>query len=234
MTTYVLVHGAWHGGWCWQRVAKLLREKSHDVYTPTLTGVGDRLHLASPDINTTTQITDVVNLIKFYDLDDVVLCGHSYGGVVITGVADQLAERVRTLVYLDAIIPQHGKSMMDLTPEGSAEHNQALADEIDGYSVPPMTAEVFNVNDADAAWVDAKCTNHPIGCFTEVISLTGNHATVSSRTFILAEDFEFDAIRNSYEKVKDDPAWNVMTMEGGHELMVDKPVEVANVLLDLG
>ena len=148
-------------------------------------------------------------------------------------VADQLAERVRALVYLDAIIPQNGKSMMDLNPQGSADHYQALADEIDGYSIPPMTAEVFNVNEADAAWVDAKCTNHPIGCFTEVISLTGNHATVSSRTFILAEDFEFDAIRNSYENVKDDQTWNVMTMEGGHELMVDKPGAVANVLLDL-
>ena len=96
-----------------------------------------------------------------------------------------------------------------------------------------MTAEQFNVNASDAAWVDAKCTNHPIGCFTEVISLTGDHTKVANRTFILADNFKFNAIQNSYERVKDDPAWNVMIMDGGHELMIDNPDGVAAVLMDL-
>src|SRR5215216_473082 len=108
MTTFVLVHGGWHGGWCWKRVAPLLRDAGHDVYTPTLTGLGERVHLASPQVNLTTHITDVVNVIEFEDLSEVVLVGHSYGGVVITGVASKVSDRIKDLVYLDAFVAKDG------------------------------------------------------------------------------------------------------------------------------
>jgi pimeloyl-ACP methyl ester carboxylesterase len=108
MATFVLVHGAWHGGWCYARVARLLRAAGHDVYTPTLTGVGERAHLAALSMTLTTHVRDIVNVLEYENLSDVILCGHSYGGMVITGVAAAAGERIRTLFYLDAFLPEDG------------------------------------------------------------------------------------------------------------------------------
>src|SRR5437762_1451253 len=116
MSTYILVHGAWHGSWCWKRVRKSLQARGHDVFTPTLTGVGERSHLLSPQVNLDTHIDDVVNLIQWEELSDVVLCGHSYGGAVISGVADRVPDRLRTLVYLDAFVLEDGQSLHDTLP----------------------------------------------------------------------------------------------------------------------
>src|SRR3954449_4648480 len=116
MATFVLVHGAWHGSWCWKRVRKALQSAGHDVFTPTLTGVADRSHLASPNVNLEMHVADVVNLIRWEELDDVVLCGHSYSGCVIPGVADRVPERLRALVYLDAFILENGQSLHDTLP----------------------------------------------------------------------------------------------------------------------
>ncbi len=121
MTTFVLVHGAWHGSWCWKRVRKELQTEGHDVFTPTLTGVAERSHLISPQVNLDTHVADVVNLIRWEELTDVVLCGHSYGGCVITGVADRIPERLRALVYLDAFILENGQSLHDVLPREVAE-----------------------------------------------------------------------------------------------------------------
>ena len=124
--TYVLVHGAWHGSWCWKRVRKGLRDTGHQVFTPTLTGLGERSHLNSAAVNLSTHIADVVNLLRWEDLSDVILCGHSYGGTVITGVADRIPERIRTLVYLDAFVPEDGECLFDLAPE-HAQHMRLQA-----------------------------------------------------------------------------------------------------------
>src|SRR5580692_5678378 len=113
--TFVLVHGAWHGGWCWQRVADRLRRDGHTVFTPTLTGLGERSHLLSSGIDLKTHITDVVNVMKWEGLNDVVLCGHSYGGMVISGVAEEMAPAIRSIVFLDAFVPQNGEAVQDLT-----------------------------------------------------------------------------------------------------------------------
>ena len=113
--TFVLVHGAWHGGWCWQRVADRLRGSGHTVFTPTLTGLGERSHLLRGGIDLKTHITDVVNVIKWEGLSDVVLCGHSYGGFVISGVAEQMAPAIHSIVFLDAFVPRNGESVLDLT-----------------------------------------------------------------------------------------------------------------------
>ena len=117
MATFVLVHGGGHGGWCYSRVSPLLRAAGHEVYAPTLTGLGERKHLLRPDIDLDTHITDIVHVLEYEDLEDVILLGHSYGGMVITGVADRAGSRIRRLVYLDAAHPRNGESLADVTPE---------------------------------------------------------------------------------------------------------------------
>src|SRR5215831_5722049 len=139
MATFVLVHGAWHGGWCWKKVTPLLRAAGHEVYTPTLTGLGERVHLASPKVDLTTHIQDVVNVLDYEDLHEVVLVGHSYGGVVIAGVADRVPSRVGHLVYLDAGVPHNGEGYLDLLPNLRALIEEDSRLNGDGWRVPPPT-----------------------------------------------------------------------------------------------
>src|SRR3954464_8697480 len=134
MASFVLVHGAWHGSWCWQRVRSALQALGHQVFTPTLTGVGERSHLLSTQVDLRTQILDVVNLIRWEGLNDIVLCGHSYGGFVVSGVADELPERVRSLVFLDAFVPENGESLADYAPITPEQIT-------DGWKVKPISAE---------------------------------------------------------------------------------------------
>ena len=154
MTDYVLVHGAWHGSWCWKRVRQLLTAKGHQVFTPTLTGLGERVNLLSRDVSLDTHIADVVNLLLWEDLRDIVLVGHSYGGIVVRHVADQMPDRVRSLVSLDAFIPEDGKSVLDYLPDSGKAMRELTRAQGDGWKVPPLTASVFAVNATDAAWVD--------------------------------------------------------------------------------
>src|SRR5205809_2952479 len=141
MTSFVLIHGAWHGSWCWKRVRRLLQAQGHDVFTPTLTGVGERSHLLSRDVNLETHILDIVNLIRWEELSDIVLCGHSYGGCVISGVADRIPDRIRALVYLDAFVPENGENLGQHVP--GPLFNQLLEGVTkvgDGWKVPPIPA----------------------------------------------------------------------------------------------
>ena len=233
MTTFVLVHGAFLGGWCWSRVEKLLRNQGYDVFAPSLTGLGDRSHLLSDQIGLSTQIDDIVGIIDSYDLSDVVLCGHSYGGLVITGVADRRPEQMRGLVYLDALLPADGNSMFDLVPPVFQESFEAGAAQDDGLSVPPMTAEDFGVNDADRAWVNEKSSNHPIKCSSEKIVLSGAYQAITNRHYILAPAFEHPSTHGTYERLKDDPTWQVHSVEGGHHVMVDNPEALTKILLSV-
>ena len=153
--TYVLVHGAWHGGWCWRRVADLLEEKGHKVYTPTLTGVADRSHLLSKSITLDTHILDVANLMEWEDLQNVVLCGHSYGGWPISGVAEKQQKRIGTIVYLDAFLPNNGQKVLDTnTPERKKSVLEGI--EKGELARPGPSAAAFFVNEKDQAWVNAK------------------------------------------------------------------------------
>ena len=231
MTAFVLVHGAWHGGWCWQRVAPKLRAEGHDVFTPSLTGLGDRAHLLNATINLSTHIADITGIIESYDLEEVVLCGHSYGGLVITGVADQMPDRIQALVYLDALVPDDGQSMFDTIPEAIADGFRAQARDGDGHSVPPMTAEQFNVNEADAAWMNGKCSNHPLASFAEALSLNGRYLKVSRRLYVLAAGFDHPGTKAAYEAVTASSGWECEIMQGGHDLMIDNPGAVTDVLL---
>ncbi|TAK98271.1 MAG: alpha/beta hydrolase [Rhodospirillaceae bacterium] len=237
MANYVLVHGGAHGGWCWRRVVALLRAAGHDVYAPTLTGLGERAHLVSPGIDLDTHIQDVVGVLRYEDLYDVILVGHSYGGMVITGVADRALSRVGHLVYLDAAHPGDGQSLEMLTPEFMAEA-RAQGRIIDGVElvVFPDSDSVrhLGVTDPDDfAWMKDKLTPHPWKCFAQPLRLA-NEAAVSAlpRTdincswrvkMIPPERLAVDA-RHS------DRVWQI---DSGHDLMITEPEQVVEMLLRL-
>ena len=164
--TFVLVHGAWHGGWCWRRVADLLEKQGHKVFTPTLTGVGERSHLMSKDINLDTHITDLVNVFKWEDLKDVCLVVHSYGGWPGSGALEQIGDRVSSIVWLDAFKPENGQRGFDFASEISRKGFLAAVEKGEPGR-PSPTAEAFRViSEKDRAWVDSKTTPQPNGVAT--------------------------------------------------------------------
>jgi pimeloyl-ACP methyl ester carboxylesterase len=239
MATFVLVHGAWHGGWCYKQVAAHLRAAGHEVYTPTLSGLGERAHLMSRAVNLDTHIQDIVGVIRWEELSDVVICGHSYGGMVISGVADKVPEKIRAVVYLDAMLPDNGQSLMDsLTPQMQAAFRDDAKQNGEGYLMTPMPAAIFRVNAKDAAWVDRMCVKHPLECFEQKIELTGGIARIGKRTYILAPGWAppvelggespFVPIA---ERLKQDKGWRVVSVPCGHDVMVDMPVELAGMLI---
>ena len=174
MATFVLVHGGWGGGWEWRRVGDLLAGEGHDAHRVTLTGLGDRSHLASPDVNLDTHITDVLMTLRYEDLDDVVLVGQSYGGAVVTGAADRAPERISRLVYVDAFVPTDGQSVNDLSPPRFVERMRALAAESgDGWRVP-LPFEPGDLGPPEVEeWYAPKMVDHPLACFEQPIRLTG-------------------------------------------------------------
>jgi pimeloyl-ACP methyl ester carboxylesterase len=232
MSTYVLVHGAWHGSWCWKRVRKALQAQGHEVFTPTLTGVGERSHLLSREINLETHILDVVNLIRWEELSNVVLCGHSYGGMVVTGAADRVPERIGALVYLDAFVPENGQSLHDtLPPEQRAAQHEAAKIHGDGWKVPPITAAQFSVNARDAAWMDRQCTMQSLATFDQPLRLSGGIDAVKNVTFMLATGYGGSPFAQFYERAKA-KGWKTLSMACGHDVMLDMPVELTKALVD--
>jgi pimeloyl-ACP methyl ester carboxylesterase len=218
--TFVLVHGAWHGGWCWQRVADRLTAQGHRVFAPTLTGLCERSHLNSPSVDLSTQIDDVVNEIRWKDLENVVLVGHSYGGMVITGVAEQVASKIASIVYLDAFIPADGQSLADLGGKVDA-----------GPFTAPISAARFGVNEADRAWVDSKMTPQSTACFTEKLKVTGAYQGIARKAYIRAKNFP--GFATTSEKIRSDPSWKTWVVDCGHDVMIDKPDELTSILVGL-
>lgn len=230
MATFVLVHGAWRGSWCWKRVRQGLQALGHDVHTPTLTGVGERSHLLSPQVNLDTHIDDIVNLIRWEELSDVVLCGHSYGGCVISGVADRIPDRIGALVYLDAFVLQDGQCVHDALPAAARDAQIDLARQVgDGWKVPPIPAAAFNVNPADRAWVDSQCTMHPFATFQQPIRLGRASQPPKNITFIMATGFDNSPFPPFYERARVQ-GWRTMTVDCGHDVMLDRPEELTRVL----
>lgn len=231
MSTYVLVHGAWHGSWCWKRVRRALQARGHEVFTPTLTGIGERAHLLSPQVNLDTHIDDIVNLLRWEELSDIVLCGHSYGGCVVTGVADRMPKRIASLVYVDAFVPDNGRCLFDYVPGELTKMQLEGAREIgDGWRIPPIPGEIFNVNHKDRAWMDAQCTPQPIATFEQPIRLTGGIEKVKNVIYILATGFQPSPFPRFYEKAKA-KGWTALELASGHDVMLDMPEELTDILL---
>lgn len=233
--TFVLVHGASHGGWCYGRVAGLLRAQGHRVFTPTLSGLAERSGEASRAINLTTHIEDILDLFRWEELEDVVLCGHSYGGMVIAGVADRIPERIRNLVFLDAVIPETGRCMTDYVFPG-----EALLGVLDlvgaaggGLVLPAPPAAFFKVNEADQAMVDRLCTPHPIASLLQKISLGDHGDRIAAHTYIYATGWGFPPITQQYEKARTLAGWKVFEVDCGHDIMIDAPGRLAEILASL-
>ncbi|HTV80904.1 MAG TPA: alpha/beta fold hydrolase [Steroidobacteraceae bacterium] len=226
MATFVLVHGAWHGSWCWKRVRMALQRAGHEVFTPTLTGIGERAHLLDRDVDLETQTLDVLNLIRWEELRDIVLCGHSYGGMVVTGVADRIPDRIRSLVYLDAFVPEDGQSLDQFAPVMEEQL-------VEGWKCKPITAEVFGVNPADRAWVDRQCTLQSVACFRQPVRLSGAGAQVERVTYLYASGWAGyqSPFHPFYERARD-RGWKALEIDCGHDVMLDRPAEVTQLLLD--
>jgi pimeloyl-ACP methyl ester carboxylesterase len=225
VATFVLVHGAWGGSWCWQRVRRSLHQQGHEVFTPTLTGVGERSHLLSKEVDLETHTLDVLNLIQWEELNDFVLCGHSYGGMVVTGVADRVPERVRSLVYLDAFVPENGQSLADFAPVSGGGL-------IDGWKSAPISAEAFGVNPRDRARVDRKRTLQSVACFQQPVRLTGGLAGVRNVSYLYASGWagRQSPFHGFYEKAKA-RGWKTTEVDCGHDVMLDRPDAVTELLI---
>lgn len=238
MANYVLVHGAWHGGWCWRDVAAALRAAGHRVITPTHTGVGERAHQGGADVTLETHVRDVIAAIEAEELDEIVLCGHSYGGMVITCVADRLGARVRSLVYLDAFIPEDGQCLIDLLklalpPEVAAGFIGAFHGSArEGGLMAPIPAEAFGIKAENRPWVDRRCVPQALGTFTLPALLSGG-AAARDRTYILADGWDPSPFRHFAAQVDGRPGWRLVKLPSSHDVMVDMPQELAAELLKL-
>lgn len=233
--TFVLVHGAWHGGWCWQRVSERLRQAGHSVFTPTQTGLGERRHLMSRDITLDTFILDVANLLEMEDLGDVVLVGHSFGGCAVSGVADRMPERVRRLVYLDAMIVEPGRKPFDaLPPEGVAARLKAAEASSGGLSLPAPAAAAFGVTDAaDAAWLERYLTPQPLSAYTSPLNVNGPIGNGLPATYIGCVAPAYAALNSSREWAKNRKGFDYVELAACHDAMVSAPDALTARLLDI-
>jgi pimeloyl-ACP methyl ester carboxylesterase len=227
MATFVLVHGSFHGGWCWQRVARLLRQAGHEVYTPTLTGLGERHHLATPQTGLEIHVQDILQVIEYEDLHNVILVGHSYSGLVNTSVAEHLSERVAHLIYLDAFIPHDGQSAFDLMPGMGEQWAQMAASDGDGWRVPPMSPIALGItNPADAVWVQSRLTPMPLLTHQQRVHLSLSDARELPRTYILCTQFRFHATAHEAQSL----GWDYFQLDTGHDAMITIPNELAQTL----
>lgn len=202
------------------------------MFTPTLTGVADRSHLLAPTVNLETHIHDVVNLIRWEELSDVVLCGHSYGGCVVSGVADRIPDRIGALMYLDAFVLEDGESLHQTLPAPArSEQIEGALSAGESWKVPPIPAEQFRVNAEDAAWVNRQCTPQPIATFQQPLKLTGGLGTIANVTFILATGYEATPFPQFYERAKA-KGWKTLEIACGHDVMLDQPAALTRMLME--
>lgn len=229
--TFVLVHGMWHGGWCWSRVAEVLRARGHTVTTPTHTGLGERMHLMSAAITLDTFVADIVNHLKWEDLSAVVLVGHSFGGAPISGAADQVGERIAKLIYLDAAIMENGESWFGLLPADIVADRRQHAQEFSGgVSLPPAAPESFGVtNPDDAAWLMRRLTPHPFATLVTPLKLAHRCGNGLPAHYITCWDPTYRPAVLTRERAKE-RGWPVSPLDSGHDAMVSEPQATADLL----
>ncbi len=227
MSTYVLVHGAWGGSHGWRKVRPLLQRAGHQVFTPSLTGQGERSHLATPDVTLSTHVQDVANAIWYEDLHDIILVGHSYGGMVVTGVAERLPERIKHLVYLDAFLPADGQSLYDLGGGGPRAS--------DDWRVPPLE-RTEDPNDPEVQWNNERRVHHPRATFEEKIALSRSlESRPFSLTYIVAtgRPDSGSVFDRSAAALRGNPRWAVREITGGHNMITSNPTGLVALFLDL-
>ena len=241
--TFVLVHPAWFGGWCWKKVASLLRARGYEVHTPTLTGLGDRAHLARPEIGLNIHIEDVTQLLMYENLSGVVLVGNSSGGMVITGVADRVPELIAHIVYLDAFVPQDGQSMLDIIPPDRRPPMEELVQKegqgwlVPQFAPPPwekLVPELWRITDeADLRWVLPRLRPTPFGHFKEPVSRKNTAAEKLPRTYVRCVQW-LNAVYDRYaETAQRTPGWRYHELATSHLPYITHPQQVADVLYEV-
>jgi pimeloyl-ACP methyl ester carboxylesterase len=240
MANFVLVHGAWHGGWCWQRVTAALQAQGHRVHALTLTGLGERAHLLAPSITLDTHIDDVISTIEVEELHDVILAVHSYAGMIGTAVADRLGKHLKHLVYVDAVIPKPGESWSSTQSAAVQQQRLSAAQATTRFSFPPPDPEVFGLKDADHAWVKRRQTPHPGNTYQAPLDFDVKRVAAIPRTFVNCTEPALGTIEPSRLRVKDakfwDGAWlpnsKIVEIKTGHDPMISEPAALTKILLD--
>lgn len=236
-TPIVLVPGAWLGGWCWKHLTPLLRDAEYESYTPTLTGLGEREHLAYPDTNLQTHIRDIVNVLEYEDLEDVVLVGHSYAGLVALGVAQEVPERLAHIVYLDALIPMDDEpvSAADFyPPEEWAAMETAAKDNEGGWPMPDDHSGWVDISKEDAQWMRRKAVPHPLNTFTQTVDAVNPDAATIPCSYILCQlNGMDDNVLEMIRQLCEQRGWDLYELETGHWPMVSATADLAHSLLEV-
>jgi len=231
MATFLICHGAWSAGWAWKKVRPLLRAAGHEVFTPTYTGLGERAHQASPSVDLETHIADVLAVIEFEDLKDLVLVGHSYGGMVVTGVADRVPERVRHLVYLDAFVPASGQSLLDLA-QRNPPPPAAAATGGESWLIPP-NPPAPDTSAADLAWLTPRRRPQPVKTFAQKLELK-NPVPAFPRSYVYCtKKMPDDVFLQFSKRFKSDPAWRYHEIDSSHSPNVTAPEALVRLLVQI-
>lgn len=240
MANFVLVHGAWHGGWCWQRVTSLLQAQGHRVHAVTLTGLGERAHLLAPSITLDTHIDDVISAIEVEELHDVILAVHSYAGMIGTAVADRLGKHLKHLVYVDAVVPKPGESWSSTQSAAVQQQRLSAAQASTRFSFPPPDPEVFGLKGEDHDWVKRRQTPHPGNTYQAPLDFDIARVAAIPRTFVNCTQPALGTIEPSRLRVKDPKFWDgawlpnskVVEIKTGHDPMISEPAALTKILID--
>jgi pimeloyl-ACP methyl ester carboxylesterase len=236
VATFVLVHGAWHGGWCWQKVAPPLHAAGHDVLTPTLTGLGERAHLLTPAVDLDTHVQDILGVLQYEDLTDVILVGHSYAGMIVTAVAARTPEWLAGLVYLDAFVPDGEQSVMDMLPPPVADSfRRRAAAEGEGWQLPPPRLEGIGVSDpATLAWATPRLTPQPLTTFEQPVRQDRAAMSLPRAYIYCAAKPQPDSFTDIASRLRNADGWQYAELATGHDAPLTAPDELAALLGTVG
>jgi pimeloyl-ACP methyl ester carboxylesterase len=232
---FVLVHGAFHGGWCWRRVSGRLCAAGSRVHAPTMTGLGDRAHLLTRAVGLRTFVNDVLGMLLAEEIENAILVGHSFGGVVISGVADLRPDLIRRLIYLDAVVPIGGLSALDLLPADIAQARcRAAVESSDGLAIPVPPAAAFDVPPGpDRDWLDRRLTPHPFAAYADPVMLAHPVGNFRPKTYIRCTNPVYRAVEPSYARIEAEAGWTLRDLPAGHDAMITAPGPLAELLLDI-
>jgi pimeloyl-ACP methyl ester carboxylesterase len=234
VATFLVAHGAWSAGWCWKKMRPLLSKLGHELFTPTYTGIGERVHLAHPDVGLETHIADILGVLQFEDLRKVVLIGHSYGGMVATAVADRVPERLAQLVYLDAFVPRDGQSLFDLHPDDvRAAMREGARTAGDGWRIPPNPLPP-DTSETDLAWMTPRRVMQPIKTFEQPVRLSGAGERVPTTYIYCTRTGPIDIFKPFAQWARSRASWRYMEMEASHSPHVTSPEALAALLHHIG
>lgn len=228
MATFVIAHGAWSSGWAWKKMRPLLRAAGHEIFTPSYTGLGERSHLATSDVTLSTHIQDILNVLFYEDLTDVILMGHSYGGMVATGVADRASERIRKVMYLDAFVPRHGQALRDLAP--GTRVSQMAAETADNWLIEPNPPS-SDASPEDLAWVTARRGPQPRKTFEEPVQLTGAVDRLPRVYIYCLRKQPGDVFGQFAARARSEAGWTYEEIDATHSPNITAPEALAEILL---